>query len=37
MRAKREVVVLVACEARQVEHDHEMRAALSNRHNISGF
>ena len=28
MRAQREVVVLVPREARQVEHDHEMHAAL---------
>ena len=28
MRAQREVVVLVPREARQVEHDHEMDAAL---------
>jgi hypothetical protein len=27
-RAQREVVVLVPCEARQVEHDHELDAAL---------
>jgi hypothetical protein len=34
MRAQREVIVLVACEARQVEHDHEMDAALFNRQNV---
>jgi hypothetical protein len=28
MRAQREVIVLVARKARQVEHDHEMHAAL---------
>ena len=28
MRAQREVIVLVACEAGQVEHDHEVHAAL---------
>jgi hypothetical protein len=28
VRAQREVVVLVPREARQVEHDHEMDAAL---------
>ena len=28
MRAQREVVVLVPREARQVEHDHEVHAAL---------
>ena len=35
--AESEVVVLVAREARQVEHDHEMTRPLFRRQNVSSF
>jgi hypothetical protein len=34
-RTQREMVVIVACEARQVEHDHEMDTALVQAANVS--